>query len=208
MKSRSRNTHFLFLRNLFPSFGSYASQINCVNTSLLADISQCVFHCVPRKCACVLKPTALSSRIWLASMWWFDYMMPAGVTLSCIISWQYVEFPWTATVLLYLYVWCVRLFLDDPFQYCPLTYVLVFLATHFSVGFPPILWMHSSSPPSFYMSANLILFDIIILIIFGEECKLCSWFCSFLQPPVTSCLFCPNIPFSTILKRTQSAFFP
>jgi hypothetical protein len=33
------------------------------------------------------------------------------------------------------------------FLYCPLTYVLVFLVVPFLLAFPPISYMHCSSPP-------------------------------------------------------------
>jgi hypothetical protein len=41
---------------------------------------------------------------------------------------------------------------------------------------------------------------LIILIILGEEYK----FCSFLQPPVTSSLFDPNILLNTLFSNTLS----
>jgi hypothetical protein len=48
-----------------------------------------------------------------------------------------------------------------------------------------------------------LIFHLIILIILGEQYKLwSSSFCSFLQPPVTSSPFGPNIPLSTLFSNS------
>jgi hypothetical protein len=63
------------------------------------------------------------------------------------------------------------------------------------------------SPISATCHVQLILLDLITLIIrvLSEEYKLwCSSLCSFLQSPVTSALFDPNIHHSTLFSNTLS----
>jgi hypothetical protein len=76
----------------------------------------------------------------------------------------------------------------------------------FPSGFPTnilyaflLSFIHATCPD------DLIPLHLIILIILGEDCKLwSSSLCSFLQPPVTSSLFGPNILLSTLFSPLMS----
>jgi hypothetical protein len=76
----------------------------------------------------------------------------------------------------------------------------------FFLTFPPKSYKHSSlRPMRSTCSSHLIILDLIILIMSGEEYKLRrSSLSSFLQPPINSSLFDPNSLLSTLFSKTHS----
>jgi hypothetical protein len=89
--------------------------------------------------------------------------------------------------------------------------------THLLLGLPSglflsgilinILYEFRFSPIHVTCPAHLILLDLIILILLGEESKLWrSALCSFLQPPVISSLFGPNILLNTLFSNILNLY--
>jgi hypothetical protein len=76
--------------------------------------------------------------------------------------------------------------------------------------FPPgfitkILYAFFLAPMSVIFSAHLIIVDLFVVVILGEECKLwSSSLCSSLQSPIISSLFGPNVLLNASFSNTFS----
>jgi hypothetical protein len=109
-----------------------------------------------------------------------------------------------------------RLIHSIPPLYSPLRFILI-LSSHIHLrisswllpfGFPTNILYAFISPICAKFPAYFIFLDLIILIIKGQEYKLwSSSLYSFLQSPVTSSLFGPNILLSTLFSNTLSLSF-
>ena len=96
--------------------------------------------------------------------------------------------------------------LGDQFQYYPPICAWVLQVVFFPQVSPPKHCMHhSSSPYKLHAPAHLILLDLIIQIIFGEEFRsFSSYLCSLFHSPVISSLWGQNILLGSLLSNSLS----
>jgi hypothetical protein len=104
----------------------------------------------------------------------------------------------------------LMLSLQHPSYYYPPTYILIFLVLSFSLAFLPVTLTCSYSHIRATCTAHLIILDLIILIILGEEYKSRSSSLMQLSPPSSHFIplqskYSPQLP---VLKQPQSVFLP